>query len=165
MLWCCCDTVWQWHQMRHWVQAQARILESGLETHTSSGGRGGGSSTSYRATARYQYVYENVLHTGIRVGIDSSADGFGSYQQDVAARLQRAQHTEEPLPCYVNPANPSDAVLDRSLRVGFSVLKGVFGLIFGGVGALIGGVGLRELRRRRAVKARGSAQEEDRVTR
>ena len=115
-------------EMKSWAKVPATVLESELETHR------GDDSTTYEVTARYRYSFERQEYTGTRVGLSTGADNFGSYQQDWAAKLKQHQSSGEPLPAYVDPNNPVDAILDRKLRISMLLFHGLFALVFGGVG-------------------------------
>ncbi len=115
-------------EMKSWIQVPATILESELETHRSD------DSTTCKVTARYAYSFERRDYTGTRIGLSSGGDNIGSYQQDWAAKLKQHRLSGEPIPAFVDPNNPSDAILDREIRVSMLLFKGLFGLVFGGVG-------------------------------
>lgn len=121
-------SLYEWQQMKSWPQVEARLLDTGLSTNR------GDDSATYQATARYTYRYQMQDYTSERVAIMSGSDNIGSFQQDLAHELQLAQRTGRPVPAWVNPENPSDAVLNRALRWGMLGFKMIFVLVFGGVG-------------------------------
>ncbi len=122
------STLWTWLDMRQWEEVPAFILEAELETSHDSDG------STYRATARYRYTYGGREYTSDRVAIGSGSDNIGSFQQDVDRELALYEGTETPFRCFVNPENPSQAVLYRQLRPGTFLLYAVFALTFGGAG-------------------------------
>lgn len=148
MGWLTYDAARQWQDMKAWEETRARVLAVSLETHYSTDSEGH-RSTTYSVSARYQYVYRGKGYTGTRISIEGGSDNVGSYHQDMAARLQEAQRTEQKVPCYVNPANPEEAVLDRSLRTSLVVFKAIFVVAFGGAGTGVSLYGFRQWRKRR----------------
>ncbi len=115
--------VYDWQQMKSWPQVEARLLDAELE-------RG---SKTYRATARYEYRYEGVVYISERVAIMGGSD-IGRFQETLGYALESALQNQQPVPAWVNPHNPSDAVLNRDMRWPLLILKSVLALIFGGLG-------------------------------
>ncbi len=76
-------------------------------------------------------------YDGLRVGIHSGSDNIGSWQEDTYRRLHKAWKSGQPVPCWYDPAQPAQAVLDRTPRwelVGFMfIFPLVFGLAGGGI--------------------------------
>ena len=124
-----------WQQAQSWVETPATLLETKLKRNNSSDG-----STS-QATARYRYEYAGKQYESDRVALYSGSDNLGSFQEDLAKKLERKFKAEEPWTAFVNPDDPAEAVLDRSLRPWFTLFKLGFGLIFAGVGIgmIVGG--------------------------
>ena len=56
------------------------------------------------------------------------------YYQQLGARLEAAQRTGTPVPVWVNPALPTESIVDRSLRPGLLALQLGLALAFGGFG-------------------------------
>ncbi|MDY7093636.1 MAG: DUF3592 domain-containing protein [Acidobacteriota bacterium] len=133
---------WESYQMRQWVEVPAVIEDAQLETHR------GDDSTSYSVTARYTYRFEGASYESTKVGIHSGSDNIGSYQERMARRLERYRDSGDPYRAFVNPEDPSQAVLDREVRwekLGFYAL---FMVTFGGVGfglIIFGFIGTRRL--------------------
>ncbi|WP_053094213.1 DUF3592 domain-containing protein [Cellvibrio sp. pealriver] len=120
--------LYEWQQMKSWPQVEARLLDAGL--HTSRGD----DSDTYRAYARYTYRYQMQDYTSERVAIMGGSDNIGDFQSDLARQLELAQRMGQPVPAWVNPNNPGDAVLNRELRWSLLGFKMIFVLVFGGVG-------------------------------
>ncbi len=116
---------------RHWQPMQATILSSELKSYR------GDDSTTYKAIASYRYFVGDRSYQGSQVSVQDIADNFGDYQQTMAAKLSRAQRSGEPVPGWVNPDNPHQALLDRELRwtlvVFPTLLCSVFVVIGGGI--------------------------------
>jgi hypothetical protein len=125
-----------WYEARDWVETPARILQTDLEVNQDS------DSTTYQVTALYEYRRENQTHTSDRVGLSSGSDNVGSFHQDRHAELSRYQISGESFRCFVNPDNPTEALLYREMRWGLFALMGVFSLLFTGAGFGIMAAGL-----------------------
>lgn len=144
-------TMWSivdWYSMRSWVPVDAELVAVDLESSS------GSDSTTYEVTASYRYAYGGRQYTGSRVGLHTGSDSIGDYQRDTYREL--AARRGETVVCFVDPDEPSRAVLDRELRferLGFYLL---FVILFGGAGfgLMAGGVyGARKAKREEALKA------------
>ena len=124
-LFLCLPMLVDWGRMQAWVPAQAELIE--VQVHR-------GKSDTYRVEARYRYAFGNDTHLGERVAITSRADNIGDFQYQLGARLADARARGEPVPVWVNPAQPGEAVLDRSFRPGLLALQMVMVLMFAGFG-------------------------------
>lgn len=121
-------TLVDWSTMQGWQPVQATLASA--ETVASRGSK----STTYSVKAEYQYRVAGQEYTGRRVAIGSGSDNVGEFQKELGARLEEAQRSGTPVQAWVNPDNPAEAVLDRSLRPGMLAFKLVFALVFGGAG-------------------------------
>lgn len=120
--------LWTWVEAQDWVETPARILATELETHQDS------DSTTYEVTARYEYSWRGQAYIGKRVGLSGGSDNIGSFHQDRHSELAHYLASGEPFRCYVNPEDPSEAILYREMRWGLFALMGVFSLLFTGAG-------------------------------
>lgn len=116
-------------RMRQWEPVQAQLLKARLESL-----RGSKGGTTYRAHATYRYVVNGQTHVGQRVAVSNTADNIGDFWYQLGWRLESAHRQGKPVTAWVNPADPTDAVLDRSLRWPLLGFWGIFIAIFGGVG-------------------------------
>ena len=114
-------------QMRAWQPVPATVISGGYRTSS-------GDSDTFEAYADYQYFWNGQRYSGDRVSISSGADNIGDYQTDMGRRLTRAQRTGEPITVYVNPEQPGESIVDRTLRWGLLGFKSIFLIVFGGVG-------------------------------
>lgn len=137
--WMVASSLLDYQRMQRWESCPAVITE--LEkVH-------GDDTVGIRA--KYTYRYRGAEYQGDRVAIYSGSDNIGKYQQQLYARLQRAQKAGETT-CFVDPVDPNQAVLARDLRWGLLAFFGVFALVFGGAGTAIfvgAIIGQRTLRR------------------
>jgi hypothetical protein len=135
--------MWQkWQTAQDWQPAYARLLSiTGADNDT-------------RASYRYDFAGGNYRGSGI--GVSGFKDNIGSYHQDMQAYLRQLQDKGEALPIWVNPANPSEAIIDRNMRWGLFALTSVFCSVF----LLIGlGVIYASLRSSSASRSRPSLWE------
>lgn len=121
-------SLWQWTAMQQWQPVPAQIIQAQLNSH-----RGDGSST-WEATARYQYQFDGEDFVGTRVGIMAGADNIGSWQKDRAAVLKSAHRNNKPVTAWVNPEAPQQAVLFTDMRWGMIGFKLIFVVVFGLIG-------------------------------
>jgi hypothetical protein len=109
--------MWQnWQQAQDWRPASARLLSvSGADNDT-------------RADYRYDFAGRSYQATG--VGVSEFKDNIGSYHRDMQEYLREIQRNGDILPIWVNPANPSQAVIDRDMRWGLFAMTSGFCSIF-----------------------------------
>lgn len=134
--------LWSWGEARDWREVTARILQVQLESHT------GDDSTTYEVVARYEYEFAGITYQGDRVGLGTGADNIGSFHQDAYRELEDFRVQSRPFRCFVDPDNPSRAILYRDMRWGLFSFIGLFALLFGGVGfglVILGFEGRRSL--------------------
>jgi len=123
------STLSEWRASQSWQQVQARILHVELKTYSSSD-----SGDTYEVVVQYAYDFGGRNYEGSRAGLNSGADNIGSYHQDRYDTWHAALLRGEHVPCYVDPKDPSNALLDRELRSGMLLFYAVFLFTFGGVG-------------------------------
>lgn len=141
-------TVAEARRMSAWPETPARILESRLEEQQ------GDDSTTWKATARYEYFVGERRYEGSRVGLHGGSDNIGSWQQDTADLLQRRREAGEPVPCRYDPADPAVAILFPQLRASMLWFNAMFALVFGGAGLGLLFGSLHARRRQRLAEAR-----------
>ncbi|WP_409828494.1 DUF3592 domain-containing protein [Acidovorax sp.] len=122
--------LYDWARMQTWQPVAAQVESATLQSH--HGSKGG---TTHSVSVRYRYALGGATYTGQRAAIHERADNIGSFQEQLGRRLKRAQQTGEPVQVWVNARNPSESIVDRSLR------PGLLGLALG-IGGLTGGFGL-----------------------
>jgi hypothetical protein len=115
-------------QMQQWTPVDAVLHRAGYETHS------GDDSDTYKAYAEYSYAYGGQTYLNDRVAISGGGDNIGDYQQDLGRRLGGVMGRGESVTVYVNPADPSDSIIDPTIRWGLLGFKAIFFLVFGGVG-------------------------------
>ncbi|BFM18537.1 hypothetical protein R50073_47200 [Maricurvus nonylphenolicus] len=116
--------------MQNWQPLQATLTNVKLERNYSDG------STTYKATATYQFHYQGQNYHGNRVSLHAGSDNIGGYQNDMHNRLKRAFSSNRPVTVWVNPTNPFESVIDRSVRWSMIIFPGLLCSVF----MIIGGV-------------------------
>ena len=97
-------------RMQSWEETPATIVAARLEIDNDP------DCTTCKATAVYTYQFRGRQYTGKRVSVQGGSDNVGSFQEDAYHRLDEHRRLGRPFPCYVNPADPTKAVLFRNLR-------------------------------------------------
>lgn len=128
-------TVVIYYQARHWTEVPARILHVELKRHSGGGG------TTYQVVATYEYEFNGSTYRGSRVGLSSGSDNIGTWQEDTYRRLAARSGEGQTVPCYVDPAHPEKALLDRNLRYEQTVFQMVFVTMFGAIELVLSVVG------------------------
>ena len=128
MLWSIGSTVIDAWQMNSWLPAEATVINAGYTTSS------GDDSDTYEAYAQYRYYWNGQRFTGDRVSISAGGDNIGDYQTETGRRLSAAQRSGQPITVYVNPTQPSEAIVNRDIRWGMIGFKSIFVFVFGGVG-------------------------------
>jgi hypothetical protein len=112
---------------RAWAKVPCRILSSEVRERNHS-------ESPFVFAVSYEYVYEGATHTNSIYKRNYS--GSGRYSQE----QQRVQEYPVGLStfCYVNPAHPAEAVLQRqSLLIGLAVFFPLIFIVIGGGGILL----------------------------
>jgi hypothetical protein len=105
---------------RSWPVLQCTILGSEVITHPGDGESG----PTYSLNVFYTYTFAGREYKANRYRFLSNSAGDLEDNQQVARSLPpRAR-----VPCYVNPAEPAESVLDRSMNGGYAF--GLFPLLF-----------------------------------
>jgi len=128
MLWSISSTFYDAWRMQPWAQIEAKLVRGGYETHS------GSESDTYKAYVQYTYSYGGQRFTGERVSLSASGDNIGEYQRETGQRLQHALASGGAILIYINPEDPHESIVDRSMRWGLIGFKSIFLFVFGGFG-------------------------------
>ena len=142
----------KWWSARSWQETPCWIESAELE-------RGGGDGDTRKALATYRYEFGGQTYQGDRVALSGGSDNIGDFQKETYRELSRHTGTStagerRPFRCYVNPRNPSESVLYRTLRWERQAFMAIFALTFPAVGAglVFGGLwGTRVMRKEAAL--------------
>lgn len=109
---------------RNWTAVPCEILSSRVKTHSDSDG------STYSVDVVYRYTYQNRNYTANRYHFFSGSSS--GYEGKAAAVRQYPAGTQRT--CYVDPADPSSAVLNREFTsaMWFGLLPLIFALVGGG---------------------------------
>ncbi len=121
--------VWQdWRAMQQWQPAQAQLISvKGGERYT---------------RVHYEYQFNGSVFEGARAYLATFNDNIGSYHEDFYGWLKSRQRAGEPVPIWVDPKNPAQAVIDRDMRWGLFALMSGFCSTFILIGLLVMYAGL-----------------------
>lgn len=139
-----------WWSARDWEEVPCWIEDADMTT--SRGRKGGKGGTTHRTEATFRYKYRGRTLRSDQVSFYDGSDNIGDFQQRVHAQIRTHEGQEKPFRCFVNPADPEQAVLFRDLRWGLMLLMSIFPLLFPLAGFLISLAGLAESRKTALVK-------------
>ena len=109
----------RWSQTKDWIEVEARINKLELRERSSRYG------TNYWIITNYSYDYQGRTFQGTKVGFELYSPSPSAYKAIKKRPISI---------CYINPANPGDAVLYRGVSIP-SIISNVIGaLFFGGFG-------------------------------
>ncbi|MFY3386521.1 DUF3592 domain-containing protein [Paracidovorax sp. MALMAid1276] len=129
LLWMVLPAAYDGVRMRGW-QAMPAVIESAtLHSHRSSKG-----GTTRSVSVQYRYTVNGVTFVGQRAAVHTRPDNIGSFQERLGQRLESAAQSGEPVPVWVNPRNPAESVVDRSLRPELLALGLLLATLSGGLG-------------------------------
>lgn len=117
-------------EVTSWQTVPAQVLSSNLQVLSDS------DSTTYRARTRYRYEIGGRTYESERLGLDPQgmADNIGHWHRDWSDRLSAARDSGRPLTAWVDPADPSQALLDPGIRWPLLLFRLPFALVFTAVG-------------------------------
>jgi hypothetical protein len=102
---------YQWYRVRKWTRAEAMVIE--VNRPKTFREDGGNFEFNQNCVVRYKYIFAGQSYESSRVRIPGLT-------KQVAGRLRfhkalwEAHKAGVAVPVYVNPSNPSEAILDRS---------------------------------------------------
>lgn len=137
-------TLVDWARAQQW-QATPAIVESAATLWE----RGQGGAAAYGVEARFRYTAAGQEYRGQRASLHIGNGNASLYYQQLGERLEAAQRTGTPVPVWVNPAQPTESMADRSLRLDLLALELVVALGFTGCGLGVWWVLLRIWRSKR----------------
>jgi len=117
---------------RAWTEAPAQILSLDLSRHS---GRKG--STTYRIDICYQYEVNGQTYTSERFSAVSRADNVSPFHHKNYRHYKPLFEAKQPISCWVDPSNPTEAIIDRSIRFELLAFTHLFVFIFPIVGLFI----------------------------
>ena len=137
-------TLVDWARAQQW-QATPAVVESAA-TLWEPGQLG---AAAYGVEVRFRYTAAGQEYRGQRASLHIGNGNASLYYQQLGERLEAAQRTGTPVPVWVNPAQPTESMADRSLRLDLLALELVVALGFTGCGLGVWWVLLRIWRSQR----------------
>lgn len=137
-------TWWLWQAgeramiTRHWVPVSGTVLASGIKESQFSPN----DSIKWQAEVEYRYLYEGVVYHGSKL---RRIEGPSPHRAKAEAAAGAYPAGRE-VACFVNPARPSEAVLEHSSKAAFYTLWWPLLFAVGGAGMM--GAALRRPGRR-----------------
>lgn len=119
--------LWKSWEINHWQPVTAYVVEVKQTI-------GGDETTTYGVTGSFKYQVSDREHFSTQLNFYSGTDNIGDYQKDFYQRLQNARSNNQAITAYYNPDNPSEAVLDKTVRWEMLGFGSIFLFVFGGVG-------------------------------
>lgn len=107
---------------RSWDIVPCTVLSSSVASHD------GDDSTTYSVKISYRYEVDGRGFQGSRYRFEAGSDSNRMEKQEIVRRHPAGAQTD----CFVNPANPNEAVIDRNPHRG--LWWGAMGLLFVAVG-------------------------------
>lgn len=120
--------IYDWYRMQTWQPVDAHLTMADVEINRSD------DSIMYKAIAGYRYIFAGKDYVSERVAIESGGDNIGRFQEDLGYSLKQAYQQQKPIRIWVNPEAPTEAIIDRSLRLSIIGFKMIFVITFGGFG-------------------------------
>ncbi len=137
-------TLVDWARAQQW-QATPAVVESAA-TLWQPGQKG---AAAYGVEVRFRYTAAGQEYRGQRASLHIGNGNASLYYQQLGEKLEAAQRTGTPVPVWVNPAQPTESMADRSLRLDLLALELVVALGFTGCGLGVWWVLLRIWRSQR----------------
>jgi len=100
-------------------------------------------ATMYKLTCTYSYYVDGKRYFNDRVSLSPGSDNYGTYWHDLD-RSVRTRQRNDVLTAFVNPSDPTQAVLDRTLRWQQFGFVSFFFFGFCGAGGLIAWYSLKK---------------------
>lgn len=134
MSWLLGSMLWLGMEAKSWEIVPAKIIKVELEESRNK------ESSTYQVLAEYQYSFQGKKYDADRVGLSTEKDNIGSYHCNLYERLKKARQGNKTVDCFVDPQDPTQSLLDRTIRPVMIAFMVPFVLGFGIVGfGLIGG--------------------------
>ncbi|TVR53341.1 MAG: DUF3592 domain-containing protein [Puniceicoccaceae bacterium] len=134
------------HDARGWAQVPAEVVSSAVGRNTSSDG------TTYRVEITFAYEWEGLPLTSDRYNFSTAYSSGHDGKREIVRRYPPGHRFQ----AYVNPANPSEAVINPAMEWIYFLMAGFTGIfLLAGLGLV--GAGMMQFRSRGAVRGETAA--------
>jgi hypothetical protein len=140
-----------WHA-RSWIETPCKVISARVLSYDSHDSDSG---TTYSIDILYEYVFEDTPYRSNRYDFVGGSSSGCEGKQEIVGRYR---NMENPV-CYVNPQDPSSAVLVRALTWKNAI--GLFPLLFVAVGLAIMIVGIKSRAKRQWLPETGGRQQRE----
>ncbi len=124
---------WQAHEqstrLKRFLPVKAEVIETDVESHTSSSTSNGGSSTTYKPVVTYRYEVNGQSYTCREVTPIRFSSSDYDWAREVVARFEDARAGEQSVDAWYNPDDPSDAYLLKEATF-FPYMFALFPMLF-----------------------------------
>ena len=131
------SVVWQCYRdlrMQYWQPTECQIVSTKLVQES------GDELPVFQVEADYRYEWLGKAFTGNRVYWNSSSDSVKSRHQRLFDELEQHRIDQKSYRCWVNPNNPSEAVLFRSGLWAQIAFSSITAILFGCIGFSLLGI-------------------------
>lgn len=142
-MWSVGEAVWRRSSL---VEVPATISEVALKARK---GASKSNRLKYWVVARYRFEWQGAAYISTQVTWPNISRGAEKHNTDLFLALDAARESGAPVAAWVDPQDPSYAVLDKSLPWGWFLIAVPIAIVFSGVAALFGRVFLLMLRSNR----------------
>jgi len=97
--------VFRWVSVQNWVEKPAVLLRVEVKQGKTIG-----------TVATYEYEWVGEKHIGNVVSLSTGRDNVSDFKERVAFELTDHHKKGKPIRCFLNPGDPSQAILYRELR-------------------------------------------------
>ena len=102
-----------WASAKQWIETECTIQSASLHSHTSTS-EDSGTTEYYRVDTTYWFLDETDVVYGDRYDFSGNASSTDFGPKSRAVRYLKSNPT---VPCYYNPRNPEESVINRSFRL------------------------------------------------
>ncbi|WP_157605521.1 DUF3592 domain-containing protein [Schlesneria paludicola] len=94
----------------------------------------GSEAILYRVKATYRYDFAGQNHVGTRVSVWEPVDSQKSFHERIYAILDEHRAAQKPFPCFVDPHDPTQAILFKDSQFWMVAMQTWMGLLFTAIG-------------------------------
>lgn len=123
-----------WYGMQAWQPVEASLTAAEVKSRRVRNEDTNDYTTVYQATASYSYDYKGSTYSNTKVAINDGYSSYGGFYERLGDTLEYDFKAGRSVTAYVNPDKPSQALLNRELRLSTLWFALVAVMVFGGTG-------------------------------